>query len=307
MLIALAGVSPALISDPPAGAQAVQTWAAVAEGANGAAWYINPEPLPASGATWTSLGGNVLTTPAVADYGNNPYGDPVPIFAAIGTDHQVWVTSVGSAPTWYPVGGYCLSSPAANILNTASGGMDDLSIACEGGDGAMWVEQVFIEPVGPVNNPVPVGILQGFTSFGGGIVAGPAIDALPLDAGPVYFVEGPNHQVFYTTQPNSWTPTPFYCTGHLAGGAFNNSVLGCQGMDGQMWLVTSSNGSLTGLTAAPQGGALIGGPGLASLPTTWMFAEGTDHSGYFEVAGTTPWFSLGGYLIGDGINATILG
>jgi hypothetical protein len=178
--------------------------------------------------------------------------------------------------------------------------MDDLSTACEGADGAMWVEHVFIEPVGPSNNPVPVRILQEWTSFGGILAAGPAIDS-----GSTFFAETPGGQVFYATQPNSWTPTPFYCRGHLAGGVFNNAVLGCQGGDGEMWLVTSG---VTGLTASPQGGALIGGPGLATEfnGPTLMFAEGTDHAAYVKVAGTTSWSLLGGYLLGDGINATVL-
>jgi hypothetical protein len=280
--------------------QVTRPWAAVAEGGDGAAWYLS------SASDWSSLGGSVLTTPTVTSYANNPYGAPVPIFVAIGTDHQVWVTSVGSAPTWYPVGGYCLSSPAAGIFDSASGGQDDLTIACEGGNGAMWVEDVLIAAAGPSNNPVPVRILQGFTSYGGNIGAGPTIDDVP-NTGPVFFAEAPSGQVYYESQPNSWTATYFFCTGHLAGGALlGDTVLGCQGGDGQMWLVTTSNGTLAGMTASPQGGALIGGPGLASGSSTFMFAEGTNHSAYEEVAGTTSWVSLGGYLLGDGINATSL-
>jgi hypothetical protein len=280
-----------------------RSWAAVVEGGDGAAWYHT------TSSSWNSLGGRVLTTPAVANYANNPYGGPVPLFVTIGTDHQVWVTSIGSAPTWYPVGGYCLSSPTAAILNSASGGMDDLTIACEGGDRAMWVEHVLVAPVGPAHNPIPVRILQGYTSYGGILAAGPAMADVN---GPVFFAEGPSHQVFYTTQPNAWVPTPFSCTGHLAGGISFASpaiVLGCQGTDGQMWTVTTSSANaLTGLTSHPQGGALLGGPGLASEFNNppLMFAEGTDHQAWVKVAGATSWSSLGGFVLGDGINATTL-
>jgi hypothetical protein len=259
----------------------------------------------------------VLTTPAVADYSNNPYGGPVPIFAAIGTDHQVWVTSIGSAPTWYPVGGYCLSSAAAAFTGTFPGGQDFLSIACEGSDGALWVELVGILPAGPADNPIPLQIVQGWTSFGGVLAAGPAIDTdFGAGAGPVYFAETPSHQVFYATQPNAWTPTSFYCVGHLAGGSFDsgggssNDVLGCQGTDSQMWFVT--NNGAQGLGALPQGGTLIGGPGMGEVLNTpnteapLLFAEGTDHAAYDEWAESTPpqWSYLGGYIVGDGINAS---
>lgn len=287
------------------------SWAAVAEGGDGAAWYLASYSSGFSSG-WTSLGGRVLTTPAVADYVNNPYGAPAPIFAAIGTDHQVYLTTVPIAPavTWTPVGGYCLSGPAATITSSASGGADQLTVACEGGDGAMWVENVLIEPVGPHGTPFPVRILQGWTSYGGTLGAGPAI-ANVGDTGAVFFAETPRQQVFYETQPNSWTATPFYCKGHLAGGTTveNLIALGCQGGDGQMWIgFTSSPNALTGLTASPQGGALIGGPGLAPVVNGpgLMFAEGTDHAAYDKVPGTTTWSYLGGYLLGDGINATSL-
>jgi hypothetical protein len=116
-VLATVGVSIAFIGAPSTGAQAFQSWVAVAEGGDGAAWYLG-----SASSGWSSLGGRVLTAPAVADYANNPFGEPVPIFAAIGTDHQVWVTNIGSAPTWYPVGGYCASTPAVGIFNSRAAG-----------------------------------------------------------------------------------------------------------------------------------------------------------------------------------------
>lgn len=313
-VLTIAGVSQALVAGPPAGAQ-TPTWVAVVEGSDGAAWYLNPEPSPASAAVWTSLGGRVLSTPAVADYSGSPFGGPVPVFAAIGSDHQVWLTSVGSAPTWYPVGGYCVSSPAAAISTQHAGGVDGLAIACEGLDGAMWAETVILAPNGRVNIPIPIQIVHPFTSYGGTLGAGPGIAELS-DSGPIYFAETPSHQVFYALegQPDSWTPTPFYCTGHLAGdfaspivSSANPIAFGCQGLDGEMWVVTTTSANtLTGLTALPEGGGLIGGPGLAYGASTLMFAEGTNHTAWAEVAGTTPWFDLGGNLLGDGVNAVTL-
>jgi hypothetical protein len=264
-------------------------FAIAVEGTDGAAWYQSP------GTTgWQSLGGSLAATPAVTNYPSATaatFGTPVVV--AEGTNHELYVTTPG-AGSWMSLGGDCQYTPAAVITGSAANAR--LTVACVGSDQGLWVETDSLSPV----TKLPTAV-NSFTTLGGRIGAGPSVAV--LSGSLCFFAEGLQHEVWWT-EGAGWVPTTHYATGHLASSNIAAYALGYQGLDGQMWTSYWPAG-----VPNPQGGVLIGGPGIASsaVSGTALFAEGTDHAAYVEITpGSGSWAYLGGDISGDGVSAVAL-
>jgi hypothetical protein len=230
----------------------------------------------------------------------------VPVFAAIGTDHQMYIADQAN-PNWLGLGGYCIYTPGVAVFN------NDLVLSCAGGNAELWYESV---PTADLTGTWNAATIQGYANTwqtaGGTLGAGPAV-AGDTSNGTLYFVaETPNHQVWFDLGGNTpnWVATTFYCNGHVTATVYGSTVsAGCQGIDGQMYSGSTTNGTLPGSWSA-QGGTLLGGPGIAGATDpsqSVLFAEATDHTVWYAVSGTGNWQSIGGYATDDGVNAANIG
>lgn len=285
-VLGAATVLPSALADgaAPAGAQSAPSdWAAVVTGLDSAAWLQMAGPGGAPSYVWTSYGGVMLpgSTPAVVGDGSTP------VLLAVGTDHHLYLAT--RPDNWMPLGGYCLYSPTGAMVAP-----NTLAAACIGGDGRVWAQYIDTgtAPFTPWGYFLPVGP-AGAPAAG----AGPAVIS-----GRYWEFVTSDHQVYYYDLAHKplapWTLQPGdYCVGHIAASAYVG--FGCHGLDGQLWLFPPPE---------PAGGQLIGGPGIAGNASgVALFAEGTDHRAYMQVLGTNNWFGIGGWIIGDGINAAALG
>jgi hypothetical protein len=241
---------------------------------------VNPD-------AWTSLGGQVLGPPAVVDVGGEPY------YIAVGTDNALWVRTLET--TWNRFApSFCYDSPGA-VYDSSTG---ILYVGCRGGDDGLWVASTPLSP-GQISFPFVT-----WTNYGGVLGAGPAVG---LSSGsPEYLAEAPNGQVWYhaASVDSGWVATNSNCVDtHLA--ADFNAGLGfsdgaCRGADGQAWYGQA-------LFPAPfdsaQGGALVGGPGIATdssdSSAPYLFAEGTDGAVWVHQVGTPTydWSFMGGQVL----------
>ena len=258
-----------------------------AEGLNGALWVQSPG-LPSG---WQSLGGGIIASPAVAAV-PQPSGLASPLFVATGTDHSLWIRSLGQSWTDLTPGlfTYCLNNPAAVV----TGSTPMLTVACEGSDHSLNVATV----------PVPVSGLpsvSSWTNLGGALGAGPSV--APVNGVLTYFVTASFNggQVWTRTNGTDWGPTSWYCVGHPASGiAVGGSTtwFGCQGLDGELWAGPVSNG----VTA--QGGDIEPGVALGiTSAADFMFGEASfgANSVWFRTT-TADWADLGGSVV-NGVGA----
>lgn len=284
-------------------AQAAHDYAVGAVGTDGALWVETP-PL----AGWHSLGGRIIASPALAAVPES--GELAsPLFIATATDHSLWIRSLSQNWTSLTPGlfTYCLDSPAAAVTEPATAPV--LTVACEGADHALYAATVAVPSSG-----LPT--VTGWTDLGGALGFGPAV--APVNGVITYFVTaGVNRgqvgsEIWTRTDVTGWRPMPSYvalepaqayCIGPPAaaialGGT--TTWFGCHGLDGQLW---AGGGVGFPFSLHPEGGALIGGPGVAvDSGGTSFLAEGTDHSVWIEDAGTGSWRTLGGQVVG-GIGA----
>jgi GH25 family lysozyme M1 (1,4-beta-N-acetylmuramidase) len=259
-----------------------------AEGTDEGLWVQTPQLGPG----WHSLGGQILAAPAVVGLPSTE-GLASPLFIVTGTDHSLWERTLGSG--WAPlatVPTYCLGSPGATVIRSV------LYVACQGGDRGLWVAETTVS-----SNGLPS--ISAWSSLGGGLSAGPAV--APVGGVPTYFAEAGGGQIWLRSPATSWSPTSWFCEGHPAASVAPGGTttwFGCHGADGQLW--TSTNSGSGWSEAAPEGGALLGGPGLGITSTTGFFvAEGTDQA-IWVATPTTSWTSLGGVVV-NGVGAVGLG
>jgi hypothetical protein len=295
-----------LLGSPSASAQVLGPGAppgtvVAVQGTDNGVWIkanlpLNPNYANVNPDAWTSLGGQVIGPPAVVDVGGEPY------YIAVGTDNALWVRTLET--NWNSFApSFCYDSPGA-VYDRAT---TTLYVGCRGGDDSLWVASTPLTP-GQISFPSVT-----WTDYGGVLGAGPAV-GLSSDSSPEYLAEAPNGQVWYhaASVDSGWVGTNANCVDtHLAADydvALFESIGACRGVDGQAWW-----GSAFFPTPfnTPEGGALIGGPGIAvnssSFPVSsppYLFAEGTDGAVWVHEAKTPTyeWFSMGGQVL-NGVEA----
>lgn len=233
--------------------------AAGVEGTDGGLWVT-----PGGGAGFAPWGGQLTAAPALA-WVPAPGGGGRELAVVTGTDKGLWVSAGSGWQPLGPAGTWCADNPAVTV--TGPPGSTLLSVGCRGADGALWVAQT---PVGSATLPHA----DSFASYGGVLTAGPAV---AWSAGIVTFaVTGAGGAVWTRTSLSPWTQTPWTCSGQPALEASDQvAYFGCQGSDRQLWYAVNSGGGWSPAMAA--GGALVGGPGLASAASGVVaFVEGVD-------------------------------
>lgn len=267
------------------------------EGTDGALWVQAPQLGPG----WHSLGGQIIAAPAVAAMPLSAPGDlTTPLFVATGTDHQLWIRTLTSG--WQPLAStytYCLNNPAAAAwLGNGVVQGPQLVVACEGGNGALYVASAFL-------NGINLPTVTAWTDLGGALSAGPAL--LPNGT---YFATTAGGQIWTRTYAptasgivdSGWIATGYYCVGAPAAGDADAGAaewFGCHGTDGALWTATYDGGWPS---ASSEGGVLIDGPGLAlASPTPVFVAEGGDQAVWVRTP-TAGWSSLGGRVL-NGVGA----
>lgn len=159
-------------------------------GTDQAVWHVKQTSPSGGWGTWSSLGGNVRSTPVVA---RNLDGRLEML--VVGFDNQVyhqWQDANGNWSGWANMGGQIAGLPA--VGRNADG---RLEIVARGTDNAVWhKEQV-----------VPNGGWSGWASFGGAVQGDPAI-GMNKDGRLEVFARGMDHAIWRLSQvgPNGvWT------------------------------------------------------------------------------------------------------
>jgi hypothetical protein len=237
----------------------------------------------------TSLGGVLTGAPAIAAV-PQAGGPLTPLYVVTGGDHVVYVRS--AAQGWRRLtsaGTYCIDNPAAVV--TGPGGNSTLTVACQGGDHALYMAQ------GPVTaGSLPS--LNGWTSLGGVLTAGPGVAQVPGTIG--FFVTGQGGRIWSRGPVSGWGPFPWTCKGHPAVASWaSTSTFACHGTDDAAWFATN-NGSGWG-AARSAGGVVVDGPGVAATSTGALLAiQAGDNAMWqnFIPAGGNPtgWTSDAGVL-----------
>ena len=254
-----------------------------AEGTDGALWVRTDLT------NWTSLGGGIIAAPAIAAIPQSS-GPPVALFIVNGTDHRLYERTLSTSWTLLgPSSTYCLDNPAAVVTGTASS--PSLTVACEGGDDALYSATVTMFPSTGLPN------FGAWNDLGGSLGAGPAV--APVNGTISYFVTAGfnDGQVWTRTAATNWGATPWYCVGHPAAGIAQQGTttwFGCGGIGGQLWAGPVSNG------VGAQGGAIAPGVALGvDSAAAFMFAEASFGGGSVWVrTPTTTWADLGGSVLG---------
>ena len=231
------------------------------EGSDGALYIRAP------GAGNLSLGGILAGAPAIAAV-PQASGPPLPLYVVTGSDHRLWVRSDGQG--FQPLTQdftYCIDNPAAVV--TGSAGAATLTVACQGGDHALYTIQ---GPVSAGNLPA----LSGWTGHGGALVAGPAVAPVGAGGDITFFVDGTDGHVWAGAASTPFTQMPWLCLGHPAVATLGSTAtFACDGTNHALWFATNTG---TGWSS-PQslGGILVDGLGLAAVPGgTTLFVEGSD-------------------------------
>lgn len=259
---------------PPPTVTPPADWLAAVTGSDSALWARRTPAGP-----WTSLGGRLLGAPAVVDL-PRAGGPEVPLFLGTGLDHAVWERTPTAG--WRRlIPAYCIGAPAGTLVGST------LILACRGADSALWYTEAW---AGSAVLPTA----KAWHSLGGRLIAPPAVARV---AGAVtFFVTGTNRQVFLRTPTTGYRGTVWRCNGHLAvvTSAAGVSTFACQGTDRALWQATDTGSGWSGPSWL--GGVLLGGPGMAILPSGVQFvAEGTDRALWTRSA-TLGWSRLGGVL-----------
>ena len=266
--------------------------------------YLKVNPGP-----WLGFGGQMIGAPAVASNPSTaqPEVEGTPFVVVTGTDHNLW--TVNQLQGWQPLSSspaYCIDNPAAVIVSAHAAGAFVLTVACQGGDHALWFAQT---QVGSLLAPLHLS----WQSLGGAMVNGPAVASVdPLhrsvNSALTFFVNGTDGRVWARTVDTGWGPMPWACIGHAAAAATLSTlipstgqvtVFACQGLDHTLWF--SRNFGSGWIDTQSLGGLLIDGPGVAVGPTTaTFFVEGADQGGWHRTithgGNVFNWTSDGGIL-----------
>jgi hypothetical protein len=174
--------SPVACFDNPAAAIIATTLYVACKGDDQALWHAEGQapvgstlPTLSKGA-WQSLGGTLLTGPAVSLVAGSP------TYFVIGADRHVWVRGLSSSYIRYDW--ICLGHPALATTNSTS------YFACHGLDDTLW----YASNPGTGWSPAQ--------SLGGILIDGPGIAATPT--GPVFYVEGLGGTVWHRWLQGNW-------------------------------------------------------------------------------------------------------
>ncbi|HEV1998798.1 MAG TPA: PQQ-binding-like beta-propeller repeat protein [Candidatus Dormibacteraeota bacterium] len=249
-----------------------QTRVAGAVGTDNALWV-----LAGTGGGFSSAGGGLSAAPAIATMRPASSGATAPAYIANAPDHNLWVSD--GAGRWVPLttGGtvFCLDNPAA--VTQGARGTGTLTVACEGGDNALWYAQATLPTSG-----VPQVPHSAWVRGGGRLLAGPAVTFLPLNGSPTFEVLGTDNRAWEMNPADGpgFTQSVFACVGHPAAATDPGGKLAyfaCHGTDDRLWYATNNGSGWSG--ASPAGGTLVDGPGIAATAAgATFYVEGTDHA-----------------------------
>jgi hypothetical protein len=240
---------------------------------------------------WGSLGGILLSAPAVASVPNGA-NKGAPLFIGTGADHDLWVRTTGLG--WqrlHDSPAYCIDNPAAAVI----GGT--LYVACQGGDHALWLNQ----SSGAVTPGVIPTLTRGtFQALGGNLSAGPALAKVPLRAGPDIMAVNSDNSVS-DWYGGSFHATSFGCIGHPALATKSDgsrAYFGCKGLDSALWQ-SQNDGSTNGGNWFGTGslvGYILDGPGISpTAQGVTFYGEGGDQA-VWERTLVTGWTSDSGIV-----------
>jgi DNA-binding beta-propeller fold protein YncE len=211
---------------------------------------------PQLGTLWQSLGGKVISTPAVAAP-PNPDGAPPapPLFIAPGVNHSLYIRGVTGS--WTALGPNDTSCMAAGAVITSTAGADTLTVACETTSHSLSVNSA----------PMPSSGLPQFTSawrsLGGSIAAAPAVTSV---GGVITFIVlGNNGKLYDWPEGGAATGTSWSCLGAPAAAqqpVTGTTVVACQGANHALYSGTVTSAGLSGATRAA--GTLSAGPAIAA-------------------------------------------
>jgi hypothetical protein len=261
------------------------------EGSDAALWVRH-----SGDSGFTGLGGVLTGAPAIAAVPQTN-GPANPLYVVTGSDHALWVRDDTS--DWQPLSSsftYCIDNPAAVV--TGNPGSATLTVACEGGDNALWMAQ------GPVSS-TGLPTLNGFTSFGGVLAAGPAV--APVGGTLTFVVDGTDGHVWTRTATTGYTQQPWTCLGHPAVATFGSvATFACDGTDHSLWYATNTGSGWTPTTSL--GGVLVDGPGIAATSSgLTFFVQGSDNAVWQNsLLSPAGWFGDGG-IVRQGAGAVGLG
>jgi hypothetical protein len=274
---------------------------------------VNPGP-------WLGFNGGLAGAPAIASLPNeigSTETQGTPFVVVTGLDHDLW--TFNQQRGWVRLStsrAFCIDNPAAVITSAHAAGGLLLTVACQGGDHALWFAQAL---VGSGLAPFALN----WQSLGGGLSNGPGVAVVdPIHnsvAGELtFFATTPPSGIVWTrTLLTGWSPSTWACSGHPAAGATLSTqipsgevtVFACQGKDHSLWFSHNFGGGW--IDTQSLGGGLLDGPGVAVGPTTaTFFVEGTDHSMWHRTithgGNVFNWTSDGGFAqFGAGATALL--
>jgi lysozyme len=234
------------------------------------------------GGGWCALGGTVIDVPAVTAIPQTG-GLAIPLYIATGTDHDLWIRTVGQG--WRRLSSqplYCIGNPAATIAGAAGSAM--LHVACEGGDHALWYGRAAVATSG-----LPTTAGSDWQPLGGRLSAGPAVAVVTGDSSPTFFVTGTDGRIWTRGVLSPYIPFGATCIGHPAASTNGSaSYFACDGTDHGLWFAANLGGGWG--VVQPGGGTLIDGPGIAvKSGAATIYVEGSDGAvWHLAVSGGTP-------------------
>lgn len=181
-------------------------------GSDNALWYATGTGPTTAGAlpsvgSWSSLGGILSASPAIAGGGPATSSAEIPTFVVLGADGTLWLRTVPTA--YLHLGGRCLGHPAAALGDTANTAAPKTFIACAGTDYNLWYG--FYQSGtfhGFFSAMATVASGNGYTSGpSGGITDGPAIAGTAT--GAIFLVTGAGDLGIYV-KTISATQVSFY-------------------------------------------------------------------------------------------------
>ena len=236
---------------------------------------------------YASLGGQLLGAPAVVAVPAASGAVPSALYVGIGADHDVYVrdtTRAWQALTARPV--YCIDSPGALVTGTP--GNLTLTVACEGGDRALYEAQAQL-------TTAALPLVTSWTGLGGVLGAGPAV--VSINGKVTFFVTGGDGVVYQRDATSAYFAMPYSCVGHPAVASQGSVVyFACDGNDGALWYAV--NAGLGWPAATSAGGAVTGGPGIAAATNqAAVYVEGTGGAVYHIIVSTS---GAAGPFVADG-------
>ncbi len=221
------------------------------------------------GSSFTGLGGAVVAAPAVT-WVPASSSSGANLYVAIGSDHALYIRS--QSYNWralIPGGSYCLGNPAATVSGPV--GLSVLTVGCVAADHTLW----FGQTLAAGNGSLPT--IYSMKSLGGTLSGDLA--ASWAGGSVTFFGTSTSDGRVWTESVlpgNSWTQSPWACTGHPGVGASGQTAyFACEGTDGALWFATNAGfGWAPPLSA---GGSILGGVGVAPTSSgATAVVEGVD-------------------------------